>query len=192
MSKNRTESEINIEQEESKMLLQELAPEVFDVEILSEAAEGQVQMADIARAARNEDNSLEKYVVCYKSEEKTFYLSKNTHHEMGRVFQDMEAIHEQMPEGSVPRPVKYLDETESIFYEEVEGADIMSDIENMSENERIQLFKNIGKLMNQFHSMDKKKFDKREKPPSSTIEQIMRTINKSAFENIKERNEVFY
>lgn len=173
------------------MLLRELSPEVFDVDVLSEAAGEPVEMADIAKAARNEDGSLEKYVVSYGSPERTFYLSKNTHHEMAKVYRDMQAIYEQMPDGSVPRPVQFQESSGSVFYEEVKGKDVLSEIENTSEQERIQLFARIGERISDFHNMDTARFESGGKLAGSALECVMQTVNKDSFENIQIRNEDF-
>ncbi|MDZ7798147.1 MAG: phosphotransferase [Patescibacteria group bacterium] len=178
----------DFEQEERKMLLQETSPEVFDTEKLSKFAEEELKLKEIKKATKG---LLEKYVVEYGSEEKSYYLSNNSNHDMERVYQDMLSIYEQMPKGSVPRPVEYLGDSQSVFYEEVKGKNIMEKIGQMPEEKKVALFKNIGERMKEFHSMDINRFEQSKKIPDSALENIMQTVSIKCFGIIENRDRKF-
>jgi len=179
------------EQEEKKMILQETSPEVFDTKKLSEIAGKEIELAEIKRAAKKEDSSLEKYVVKYESGQESYYLSNNSNHDMEKVYNDMVSIHEQMSEGSVPKPIDYLEDSKAVFYEEVEGENILGKIEKMPQEERTELFRKVGARMQEFHNMDIDKFSEKKSIPSSALENIMQTVSKKCFGIIENRDKEF-
>lgn len=185
------------EQEKSSMLspeqLQELAPDVFDVDRLSQEAGTELTFAEMARAGAKEDGSLEKYVVRYTAPEgPDHYLSRNTNHSMPEVHNNMTAISEQMPEGTVPKPVGFLEDADAILYEEVPGDDGLAVFDQLSESERLEFFASIGERTRQLHAVDKESIAIRDTETSSLLEHIMQTVNRDTFDIIRERDQDFY
>ncbi|MBU1075481.1 aminoglycoside phosphotransferase family protein [Patescibacteria group bacterium] len=173
--------------------LRELAPAVFDVNRLSQEAEVQLTLANIARAGRKEDGSLEKYVVGYTgSENRGFYISRNTNHSMPEVHKNMVAISEQMPGGTVPRPVTFLEDADAVLYEEVAGINGLEAFGQLSEAERLEFFRATGERTRQLHEIDKESIATKETNTSSLLEHIMQTVNRDTFAIIQERNQDFF
>lgn len=173
--------------------LRELAPDVFDVEKVSREVDTKLTLTNIARASAKENGTLEKYVARYTdSRGLNYYLSRNINHSMPDVHKKMIAINEQMPEGTVPRPVRYMEDMDAILYKEVPGDNGLTVFDQLTETERLGFFKAIGKQTRQFHAVNKEAIAPKDTTTSSLLEHIMQTANRDTFAIIKKRNQDFY
>ncbi len=179
------------EQEDRRLFLQQTSPEVFDTPTLSELAGGDIENIDIVRAGQHRDGSLEKYVVRYESPERNYFLSFFTHHDMRRVHRDMRHIHDHMPASSVPRPVAFLEQSQSVFYEEVPGDHLLKVLGELPVEQRGDVFRRLGERMRQFHDIPSDAIRPPGEQPASQLEHLLQTVNAGGFEMVAQRDPAF-
>lgn len=166
------------------------AQRVINFKAATRYLEEPIQDHEIQNFVHKRDASLEKYLVFIRGKGKNYYLSKNTNYEMRVVYENMQALHDALPE-HFPEPVAYVEESDSLLAEAVEGDNFLEQFSHLSETEQLEVFRKTGELLRKLHAVPAERLNLKANQYTGTLEGIMSSINKENFDVIEQEDPPF-
>lgn len=169
-------------------------PQIFNLEYMAGKINDGTPVRDweVKSLTAKHNGSLEKYLIQYRTDAGTYYITRNTNYQMRPAFENLQTVHEQLLDNSVPRPVAYDEKLEALLYKEMPGINFIDGMAKATEEERISFFRKAGVLARQLHNVDTSKIHQDSNEANCSIEMIMRTINRDSFSEIQKYDPEFY
>ncbi|MFA6271699.1 MAG: aminoglycoside phosphotransferase family protein [Patescibacteria group bacterium] len=166
-------------------------PALFDLENISRIIGKPIDRIEVVNSARKNDGTLEKFLVKYYAEGRVYYATSNTNYQMKPAYENHKALHAQMPNQTVPQPVGFIDEINAVIYEELVGDNFVEHMRSTSDENKLELFRKAGEVLNQLHQVDPDSVDSGANTSNASLENIMSSINSDTFTEIEVRDPEF-
>ncbi|MFA6525018.1 MAG: aminoglycoside phosphotransferase family protein [Patescibacteria group bacterium] len=166
-------------------------PALFDLGNISKITGKPIERIEVVNSARKNSGDLEKFLVRYYAECSVYYATSNTNYQMKPAYNNHLALHTQMPDQTVPKPVGFIEEVNAVIYEELAGENFVEHMQSSSYENKLELFRKAGKVLNQMHQVNPESVDSSANTSNASLENIMSSINSDTFIELEARDPEF-